>query len=517
MDKHIAPKIAVIGDIMIDINYISNKLPSRFAQEAHDLPIYNIDYFTYGLGGAANVAEGLKNLGCDVTVFGVVGNDHYGTKIVDLLKERDIKHSIFIDETRHTTQKHRTFLGDVLISRFDIENNEEILEYEQNRIVSSVINAGVDVIILCDYDKGVLTDFICKTLIKYSSDSGIYTFVDPKTRSYKKYRGCFCFKPNFYEASTISGFSLYGDTGDGPPVHIKNTEDAEHIIRKLHDRIKFNHVVLTDGEMGLYCAYFDWTREQTSSIASPKTLKHISSEHIENVVDITGAGDTIMIALVYVFMISGGDMVKAAEVANYFGGISITKLGNYKITKNELFDYIKSHMSINEKIDNNSNLYPLYPSVEITPSKLREIETKRSRKIVFTNGCFDILNSAHLRLLNYCRKFGEILVVGLNSDNSVRRLKGSSRPVNNLQERVACLREIGIVDYIYVFDEDTPIELTRNLEPDVIVKGGNYQVEDVVGREYAKRVEIFRYVKGVSTSDTIREIRSASSLYLPYP
>lgn len=502
------PKIGIIGDIMIDINYIANKSPTRFAPESPNLPIYNINNFTYGLGGAANVAEGLKNLGFnDVILFGIVGNDFYGTKTIDLLKEKDIKHSISIDETRHTTQKHRKFLENTLISRFDIEDKDDISGYEQRRIIDTVINSDFDVIILSDYGKGVLTEFVCSSIIKYSADCGVYTFVDPKIQCYKKYSGCFCFKPNFYEATKISGGSLDNNT-----IHIKTHEEAESIIRKLHELIKFNHIVLTDGNMGLYTASFNWCTGGGSSAAVP-IMKHIPSANIDNVLDVTGAGDIIMIVLVYVFIINGHDIVNAAEVANYFGGVSVSQLGNYKITRKELFDYIHKQREYETKQLYYSKLSGcIYPTVKINPFKLREVCTNLSQKIVFTNGCFDILHSAHLRLLNYCHSLGDILVVGLNTDSSIKRLKGAERPINNLRERMACLREIGIIDYIYSFDEDTPIDLIRELKPDIIVKGGDYSAENVVGHEYAGRVEILEYIDDVSTTKTIERITERSRL-----
>lgn len=487
-------KILVVGDVMLDINYIQSTAARRHAPENSAVIIKPIETTQIILGGAANVALALHRMECDVLLLGVVGKDDAGKKLGAMLRATGINHKLFSCAARHTTQKHRIYQNSTLTTRFDVETTDPIEEEIENQILQAAAQFGANVIVFSDYDKGCLTERMCQTLI-HRDDT--YSFIDPKIKNFRKYRGCFCFKPNFYEASVISGHILQ----NAPATHIQNIQMCREIIAKIYDLVGCASVVLTDGANGMYVNEY-----------SSEDIKHLCVAAVaggEDVVDVTGAGDIVMAALVYGFCFYGGDLYRSAEMANYFGTKSVYVVGNYQIQKSDVVEYLQLRggggklttrkLSI-EKIP---KPHLVYPQNDITPEQIREHATRKNQRIVFTNGCFDIIHSAHLQLLNFCRTRGQILVVGLNSDESVRRLKGAARPINSQEERVAVLGELNYIDYIYVFYEDTPADLIERLRPNIIVKGGDYSAENVVGREFAERVDIFHTIPNKSTTLTI--------------
>jgi D-beta-D-heptose 7-phosphate kinase/D-beta-D-heptose 1-phosphate adenosyltransferase len=446
-------KILVLGDVMIDVNNyceINRMCPEK------EIPLYNIKKTDYILGGSANVANNLHNLGCDIELISVIGNDYYGTVLQNLLTDTNkIKNKLFIKEERKTTVKNRTFLKNELLSRADTEITDDIDSITETEIINYIYSLQeVNIIVISDYNKGVITENLCKTIIRYSNENNIYTFIDPKLKNISKYKNCFCIKPNLKEGMNIT-----------------NKKNIYDILNYIKEIIKCNQVVLTADKEGLY------VNSITNHITNKKNIK---------VIDVTGCGDVVISVLVYYFSISK-DILKSSKIANYIANKSVETIGNYKVQKEDILNYVDEIIT-DDEID-----------------KIRKIKNN-NKNIVFTNGCFDIVHSAHLKLLQFSKKLGDVLVVGINSDESIKELKGNERPINHIKERCDFLQSLGIIDYIIIFNTSTPYNIIKELEPNVLVKGGDYKKEDIIGGEFANKVILYDYISGLSTTNTIKKI-----------
>jgi len=446
-------KIIVLGDVLLDINH--NCKTTRKAPEA-DVPVYNTLDTKYILGGAANVANNFKSLGVNVELISIIGNDQTGTKIKVILEEREISNKLFIDSIRKTTQKNRIFHKDELITRYDIEDVHYIDSEITTKIIDYIqsINDNIDAIVFSDYNKGFLTYQLCEHIISYANGKGILTFVDPKPIDASKYKNCFCFKCNLSEGELISGKKNRGE-----------------ILSTLKDMIQCNHVILTCGKDGMYI---------------DNLTNHIEHKRLKNKVDVTGCGDVVLSVFTYIYL-KKNDIIGSCEIANYVAGKCVESVGNYPVSLSDIDEYIDCVVFDHETV------------------KIESIKNTNSR-VVFTNGCFDVIHSAHIRLLQFSKKHGDILVVGLNSDESVKRFKGNTRPINNIQERCELLKNLGVVDYIIIFDDDTPSNILKLLRPNVLIKGGDYTKDSIIGKEFADEIIIYNYIQGVSSSNTIRKI-----------
>lgn len=463
--------IIVIGDVMVDINYFS--IVERNAPEAN-IPIYKIQKKDYILGGAANVARNISNMNIDVELISVVGgkdgNENYGLVIQDLLQRENIKNKIFIEEYRKTTQKHRIIHNNNIVTRFDVEDTFDISQFLQDEVFEYIkkinIRKKIDAIIISDYDKGVITESLCQKIINYCNERYIYTFVDPKIKNYQKYNDCFCLKPNIIEAEAIS-----------------KTDDKREMFNIIKKKLNSQNIVITDGKNGIY----------VNSIEN-----HYSHLSKIDVIDVTGAGDIVLAVITYAF-VKYKNLMIASQIANYIAGHSVKVLGNYKIPNKAIESAYLKFTNKNKRIIFDNEI-----------EKLKEFQDVdyRNQTIVFTNGCFDIIHSAHLKLLNFSKKQGDLLIVGLNSDESIKRLKGSKRPINDVLERCELLLNLNLVDYVVVFDNDTPYDIINLIRPDVLVKGGDYTKDTVVGADIVKNVIIFDYISNKSTSLVINKILS---------
>lgn len=448
--------IIVLGDIMLDINHFSKI--ERNAPESDNVPIYNVYETTFHLGGAANVSHNLYNINANVELISIIGDDYYGKKMIDILDKKKIPNKLWIDNTRTTTQKNRIFYNNILKTRYDIENTHEISSLLEEEIFNYIKSKKTAAIILSDYNKGCATKTLMKNIIKYANENNIYTFVDPKN-DYLKYQSCFCFKPNLKEAIGIS-----------------KTDDLIETIDFLKENIKYVNLVLTCGKDGIILNNIE------------NKINH--KKYIE-VVDVTGSGDIVLAVLVYHFLLTK-DIQFACNISNYIAGISVKSIGNYIVSKEDLDHYL------------------LFTSKIINGTEIEKISrlSRLNETIVFTNGCFDILHSAHIELLQYSKKQGDLLIVGLNSDDSIRRLKGITRPINNIIERSTILSLFDFVDYIIIFNEDTPFHILQHLKPDIIIKGSDYTKENIIGKEFCKEVKLFSYIKDKSTSLIIEQIKN---------
>lgn len=449
--------IIVVGDIMIDINHTCES--TRNAPEA-SIPIYNIIETNYVLGGAGNVAININKLQANVKIISVIGDDDYGKKVQNILDISNIKNKCYVDSSRTTTQKYRLFYLDKLVNRHDIETIEPIDIHIEQMIYLYIMKSisNIQAIIISDYNKGVITEHLCKKIIKLANDNSVPTFVDPKLETIEKYSNCFCFKPNMSES-----------------IKLTNKTNLNDIFLSIYQQINPSYTVITDGSNGMYLNH------------SNTNFKHL--EDI-NVVDVTGAGDIALCILVYIWLLES-DMNLACSIANFICGKSVQYVGNYCVCISDIYEYY-----LRDKI--------IY-DYEIEKLKYLN-KIKQFNKIVFTNGCFDIIHSAHIKLLNYSKSQGDILIVGLNSDNSIKKLKGETRPINKIEERSELLANLGFVDYIIIFTDESPYYILSYIRPNIIVKGGDYTVETIIGKEFTDGIKLFNFIDGKSSSNTIRQI-----------
>jgi len=450
--------ILVFGDIILDINLYGKS--TRLAPEA-PIPVVNINKIDHVLGGCGNIASNLLSLNCNVDICTIIGNDDNGKIIFDLCK-KITNNCCIITENRKTTSKYRTFIEKKLHARYDIETITTISE-ESEQIIFDYILKNIqkyDGIIISDYLKGCVSSTICSKIINLCNENNKYTFIDPKDKNYEKYIGCTFIKPNRDEAVYITNT-------------ITNIDNSYECLNKIKNIIKCKACMITYSEYGL-CI-----------LTSNNIYKHINISNKKEIIDVTGAGDVVLASFVYKF-IKTKDELLAANFANYCGQIKITHIGIYSISQYDELNYMKEY---NKLIDIN----------ELNIIK----NAMKNKKLIFSNGCFDILHIGHITYLEKAKQLGDILIIGLNSDESIKLNKGNSRPFNCLQHRIHQLKALECIDFIVVFNDKTPIELLKIIQPDVYVKGGDYNVNELIGKEYAKETICLDYIDNVSSTKFI--------------
>lgn len=459
-------KVLVIGDIMLDRYYFGSV--SRISPEA-PVPVVAVEKDIFTLGGAGNVANNILTLQANCKILATASNDSSGNKLKDLLN--NIKSDyIFIDNNVPTTTKLRIIGEKQQIVRVDFESVKPLSpkstdvykEYIKNEI------KNYKSIVISDYGKGVCTEEVCSFIINQSKLNNIPVIIDPKGSDWSKYKGATIVTPNLKELIEVAG------------KHITNTDyDVISIGREIREKYDIKFLVVTRSEKGI-------------TIISCNEYKHIPTTAME-VFDVSGAGDTV-VATMAVALGSGYSIEESVELANSAAGVVVGKVGTAPI----LIDELRFAMNCLK----HSKIIP-FNKINLLVDK----EKLKGKKIIFTNGCFDILHKGHVDYLNKAKGLGDILILGLNSDNSVKRLKGDSRPINNEDDRAFILSSLEAIDYVTIFEDDTPLELIKIVQPDILVKGGDYSAEEVVGREYAKSVEIIKFVDGYSTTNTIKKLK----------
>ena len=468
--------ILVIGDLMVD-EYLWGNV-DRISPEA-PVQIVDIERDEYTLGGAGNVVKNLVSLKANVYVASVVDDKENGTLIINELNKLGVSISgIFKDSNRISSKKTRiiSLANNQQILRVDSETKSPITKNGENNIINFV-KANIDkfdAIIISDYLKGVLTRKILQNVVGIARKYNKPTIVDPKGENYEKYRKSTVITPNKKEAEVAS------------KITIKDENDLRKVGKKLLDQIETEAVLITRGKEGM--TLFETAGEITSIPAKAK-----------EVFDITGAGDTVVSSL-GLGIASGLTYNESAEIANIAAGIVVGKVGTATVSTQEILEYYNRHSTFfGNKLKQIEEL-----------KSIVEQERAKGKTIVFTNGCFDLLHVGHIKYLQEGKHLGDILIVGLNSDDSVRRLKGDKRPVMAEDDRVRILSALDCIDYITIFDEDTPLKLIKVLKPDVLVKGKDYKKREVVGwkavENYGGRVELINLAEGVSTSSIIDKI-----------
>ncbi len=464
------PKVLVIGDLMID-HYLWGRA-ERISPEA-PVQVVDIDKETTVLGGAGNVINNLRSLGCEVSVISVVGDDDVSHELEDMLDAIDAKSYLVKEHERKTSKKSRIIASHSQVVRYDKESKNNISKNSENKLLEHFKNLckDADIVLLSDYGKGVLTDTLTKEIIETSNLNSKKVLVDPKGLDYSKYSGAYLLTPNKKEAQEASGIKIEDDN---------SLVDA---LKKLKDVAKLDVSLITLSEDGI--AIYD-----DKLIMRPTVAREVY--------DVTGAGDTVLASLGYSLAI-GKDIVSSLEFANLAAGVVVGKLGSATATIDEIEHY---RSSINkESIDAHIKSFD---ELKVQVERLKKL----GKKIVFTNGCFDILHRGHVSYLDIAKSYGDVLILGLNSDASVRKLKGDSRPINSEEDRAFVLSALESVDFVTVFGDETPYELIKMVEPDVLVKGGDYEGKEVVGSDIAREVKLVQFVDGKSTTKTIEKIQT---------
>ena len=442
-------KVLVIGDVMLD-QYIFGSV-EKISPEA-PIPIININKTTYSTGGAGNVLKNLNSLNIKSSFISIIGNDETG-KILKkhIEKLKNVEYAVLIDKNRKTTCKTRYVSDGQQLFRTDNETigaldktmKEKIFKYFQLFIKQT------DIIIFSDYGKGIFLDkTFCQKLIKAALKKNKKIIVDPKGNNFEKYKGVFFITPNSKEA--------YNATKINPT----NNNLAEKCGRIIINNKWSKNVLLTKGPNGL-------------SIVQNNRTDHIKS-NTEEVFDVTGAGDTV-ISLFSAAISAGNNYTDSAHFANIGASIVVKKLGTASLTNKELFKSIESKKPY--KILNKDN-------IKNTVKNWKDNKIK----VGFTNGCFDLIHSGHIDMFLKAAEACDRLIIGINSDKSIKRLKGSQRPILDLEARQKIISSLDMVDAVIFFEEDTPLKLIKTIKPDILFKGADYKLDEIVGAEYVKSI-----------------------------
>ena len=471
-----APEIRalVVGDLMLD-EYLWGKA-ERISPEA-PVQVVEVQREELRLGGAGNVVNNLVALGCRVSACSVIGDDENGQLLLEAFMMRGVNVAgIFVDHQRKTSKKTRVLASNQQIVRIDRETRDAVVRESESRLIEFIRDEvpHCDVILVSDYLKGVLTPGVLVAIVATGRQAGIPVVVDPKGSDYRRYAGATVLTPNRKEAEAATGIA------------IRDEESLCRAAGKLLSEVTLDALLVTRSEQGMSLFQADGAVDHIPTVA-------------REVFDVTGAGDTVL-AMLGVAMGCGLGVAEAARLANTAAGIAVGKVGTSTVAPEEIIAEVgRSHQDSDTKIKNPDVLGRL----------VKELKNRRKR-IVFTNGCFDLLHAGHVTYLQAARSFGDLLILGLNSDASIRRLKGEKRPLIGEIERAHLLAALDCVDYVVIFDEDTPLKLIETIRPDVLVKGGDYTREGVVGHElvesYGGRVELVQFVDGRSTSGIIEQI-----------
>ncbi len=461
-------KVLVVGDVMLDRYW--HGATSRISPEA-PVPVVNVQQIEERPGGAGNVALNISSLGASVDLIGLTGNDEAADILQTRLQGVNVN-CIFKRLADFTTiTKLRIISRHQQLIRLDFEDSVvDSIDATQKRDLTESVKqqiSGADILLLSDYAKGALLE--PQSLIKIAKDQGIPVLVDPKGSNFEIYQGATMLTPNLSEFEAVVG-------------HCTDEKTLVSRGQQLMFDLNLEALLITRGEQGMTLLQTQYNPEHFPAKA-------------KEVFDVTGAGDTV-IATLATALAAGDDLVSAIGLANLAAGLVVAKLGTASV----------SSMELQKVVSHNSETGLGVVTEEQLVVALNEARA-RGEKIVMTNGCFDILHAGHVSYLAEAKELGQRLIIAVNDDQSVTRLKGEGRPVNLLDRRMAVLAGLGVVDWVVPFSEDTPERLICNLLPDILVKGGDYQVDEIAGascvKENGGEVKVLSFKDGISTTQII--------------
>lgn len=475
--------VAIVGDVILD-EYLDGRV-DRISPEA-PVPIHLVKKRTLTAGGAANAARNIAKVGGHCKLFGVVGQDEAFEQLKAILKSDEVDtHGLIGVSDRITVKKSRITSNHHQLIRIDWEQQTSITQEHQDILFEKLLNVKFDALIISDYGKGTLPRPFVQRLIQLSKERKVPCLIDPKGQDYSRYKGADLIKPNRKEAHEALGLSMDiplsgGDLGE-----------------QLQKQFEFKNVLVTLGPEGMVL-----TPE------SPGAEKVIKKTKAKEVFDVSGAGDTV-ISVMALAMASGCSFDDCLELASLAAGVVVEKWGTQAIEAHELEN------ALWQNVKGVNTLQPSFSKIMNREDLAKELQSSwcKNKKVVFTNGCFDLLHAGHVRYLEAARNLGDILVLGINTDESIKRLKGELRPIVQLDQRMEVLAALKCIDYVVPFDEDTPLELIQLLKPNILAKGADYKEEDIVGGAFVKsiggEVKTITLVPGISSTEIINRAKKA--------
>ena len=448
-------KFGVFGDVMLDTYIYSST--DRISPEG-PFPVYKYKNTSLFPGGAANVAINLAKMGVRVHLFCIIGSDRASLDFLKIIKNEGVVVKYIKIKNLSMINKVRLISNDLQISRLDFEN--ELKDY--SGIISKFykqINKTFDGIIFSDYAKKTISDPV--ELIKKCNKLNVRLFIDPKSNNFKKYQGAYCLSPNLSEFENVAG---------------KCHSEKEIILKakKIIKKYNFENILITLGSKGM--------------ISVSKKTSYYSKSNKVFAADVVGAGDT-SISHYAIFSSILNDLTDITNKTNTAAEIVVKKQNTSFVTP---IDFLKNSSIFENKVIEEKNIQHLI--------KILKLENK----IIFTNGCFDILHAGHVKLFEFCKKNNGILIVGINSDKSIKINKGKNRPINNLKHRLIMMNSLIYIDYIVVFDQKNPLNILKKIKPDILIKGNDYSLKDIVGYDYIKKyggqVKLFKNFDDLSTT-----------------
>lgn len=465
-------RVLVAGDVMLDSYW--HGATSRISPEA-PIPVVQIKHEEHRIGGAGNVAINASSMGAHVMLLGLVGADKTSDELEGMLQQSAVKCRLQRIEGSQTIQKLRVLSRNQQIVRLDFEDH--FPDWNPVGLLEDYMSAlpTTDVVILSDYAKGMFRQV--SNLPELARKSGIPVVIDPKGTDFDRYRGATILTPNLAEFEAVVGLC--------------------HDDRMLYERAQNLRMAL--GIEALLITLSERGMCLITAESPPLQIPTVARE----VYDVTGAGDTV-VAVLGVGLAAGMPMPEVVSLANQAAGIVVSKLGTACVTREELASQLSSKPGL-----------PQLGAMESTIAEFRQRAKAQNKRVVMTNGCFDILHPGHIKYLEEARSLGDYLIVAVNDDDSVRRLKGPTRPINNLDYRMRMLSALASVDRVIAFSEDTPERVITHLLPDILVKGGDYQVDQIAGGaavvQAGGEVRVLEFLEGYSTTETLGKIRQGGA------
>lgn len=482
-------RVLLVGDVMVDRYLYGNA--ERLSPEA-PVPVLHFQQEELRLGGAASVAANLAGLGATVLAVGVVGDDRIAGQLRQLLTDIGADPAGLVVADRPTTCKMR-LVGSAQhrhpqqMIRLDYEDSRPVDAAAEQKLIAAATAAVAQVDLVCieDYDKGVVTPAVCEAILAAAKSAGKAVLIDPaRIADYRKYAGAACLKLNRPEAARSTGLP------------VETPEQFRAAAEKLLQMLNLEAVVLTLDKQGAYVA------SRGDPARNVPAERRLLGTRPRQVYDVTGAGDMAFAALA-IARAAGATWEEATALANIAGGLEVEKFGVVPIKAAEIIQELLAEVHLRQGKQRN------------LPDLLAELSRHRAsgKRIVFTNGCFDLIHLGHVKYFQFAKRQGDLLVVGVNTDSGIRRLKGAKRPIITEADRISVLEELESIDYLIPFDDDTPLALIQAIKPDVLVKGADYAKEQVVGWDVVEaaggRVALAPLVNGRSTSAVIDRILEA--------
>lgn len=475
ISKFSASNILVVGDLMID-EYLWGEV-DRISPEA-PVQVVSVKQEGYTLGGAGNVINNIIALGATVSAVGVIGTGPHGGLLLEKFHDLNVQTDGIIQEPdRPTTQKTRIIAANQHVLRIDRETRNSVSDLTFEKIIRSITEKmpGVDLVLISDYGKGLITRSLIEKIVTIAEKHDKAVIADPKGLDFSKYSGVSLITPNKKEAAIATGIEIF------------NSSTLEKAGKKIINTTGINNVLITCGKEGMVLFRKD-------TLPSKVTAK------ARQVYDVSGAGDTV-IAVMGLALASGASFKTGMAIANTAAGIVVGKVGTATVSLKEL------ESALNPLIDGFTLKYKHLSELGLLIKQLKQ----QGRRVVLTNGCFDLLHAGHILLFSASKQLGDVLIVAIDDDESVQKLKGPMRPVIGAKERVRILSALDTVDYVVVFASDDLEKLIEIIQPDILTKGSNYSSDKVFGRKLVEkhggRVVLIPVTEKISSTRIINNIK----------